>query len=102
MKLQELLNAAAPGKSIDLNPYFEYLWTWSGKQIEEGMVFQDGGNSSLTLQFLLFCNGTAPSIVEDKERSTSSANGKQEVRSLTGENTTSDGNILFRGNSCTD
>ena len=102
MKLQELLNAAAPGKSIDLNPYFEYLWTWPGKQIEEGMVFQDGGNSSLTLEFLLFCSGAVPSIVEYKNRSTSNVNGKQEVRSLTGETTTSDGNILFRGNSCTD
>ena len=97
MNLQELLNAAAPGISIDLNPYFEYLWTWPGKQIEEGMVFQDRGNSSLTLQFLLFCSGAEPSIVKDKDRSTSNANGIQEVRNLTGENTTSDGNMLFRG-----
>ena len=88
---------------IDLNPFFEIpVDSGLDKQVEEGMVFQDGGNSSLTLQFLLFCNGTAPSIVEDKDRRTRSANGKQDVRSLTGENTTSDGNILFRGNSCAD
>ena len=103
-KLQELLDAAAPGSTIDINPNFDYLWKWQVKHVEKGMVFYDEGNSSLTLQFLLYCNGTAPHIVDYRNSSTTidKTTDEQVVPARAEENTTSEGNISMRGNSVID
>ena len=100
-KLQELLDAAAPGSTIDINPNFDYLWKWQVKHVEKGMVFYKEGNSSLTLQFLLYCNGTAPHMVDYRKGSTTidKTTDEQVVPVRAEENTTSEGNISIRGNS---
>ena len=58
MKLEELIKTTSSVSQVSVSPNFRYLWTWQVQYVEEGMVFQDGGNSSLTLKYLIFCSDT--------------------------------------------
>ena len=60
------------------------------------MVFQDGGDSSLTLQFLLFCNGTVSSIVDNEVDDIIQMNGEEGAPTL--QYTTTEDNRPNRGN----
>ena len=58
MKLEELIKTTSSVSQVSISPNFDYLWYWQVQYVEEGMVFQGGGNSSLTLQYLIFCSDT--------------------------------------------
>ena len=58
LNLEELIKTTSSVSQVSISPNFEYLWRWQVQYVEEGMVFQDGGNSSLTLQYLTFCSDT--------------------------------------------
>ena len=58
LKLEELIETTLTVSQVSIDPNFDYLWHWQVQYVEEGMVFQDEGNSSLTLQYLTFCSDT--------------------------------------------
>ena len=58
MKLEEFIKTTSSVSQVSISPNFDYLWHWQVQYVEEGMVFQDGGNSSLILQYLIFCSDT--------------------------------------------
>ena len=99
MRLQSFLDAAAPGFTIDMDPSLNTLWR-TVNQTEKGMVFQDGGDSSLTLQFLLFCNGSVPSIVDNDYSATrpSDTNGEEVTSATFAESATLESNTTVIGN----
>ncbi len=57
---------------MDTYGYFHYMWHWYVKPMEEAMGFEQDGNFSKTLQFLLFCNGSAPLYHDQDVEDTSS------------------------------
>ena len=58
-KLQQLIQSTTDFPTIGLRPNFNYLWYWQVKYVEQAMAFSEDGNSSKTLDFLLFCNDTS-------------------------------------------
>ena len=58
-KLQQLIQSTTDFPTIGLIPNFNYLWYWQVKYVEQAMAFSEDGNSSKTLDFLLFCNDTS-------------------------------------------
>ena len=59
IKLRQFIDETTEAADVAVRPNFEYLWKWNVINIEPAMGFQDGGNSSKALDFLLFCNGSS-------------------------------------------